>query len=119
MVDEPGGWELQRALEQQRTDIREGFAQLNQRLDKLVPQDAFTAEQRRVDDRLKDLADDIAAYDKRMREALIDERKAREVGDQRQQDQLDRLTTNIRWVAVSVLLPIALFLANLLVSRAG
>lgn len=117
MADEPGGWELRRALEQQRADMREGFAGINARLDKLVSQDAFTAEQRRVDDRLKDLADDIAAEKAARQEAQVDERKAREAGDQRQQEQLDKLTTNLRWVAVSVLLPIALFLANLLIVK--
>lgn len=119
MAEEPGGWELRRALEQQRTDMREGFAQINARLDRLVSQDAFTAEQRRVDDRLKDLADDIAAEKVARQQAILDERRTRDDGDQRQQDQLDKLTTNLRWVAVSVILPIALFLANLLVSHGG
>jgi hypothetical protein len=60
MADEPGGWELKRFNEQLRQDMREGFAGLNTRLDKVVTTEAFTAEQRRVDDKIRDLAEDIA-----------------------------------------------------------
>ncbi len=108
MVDAPGGWELQRALEQIRQDNRDGFASVNARLDKLVTTDAFSAEQRRVDDRLKDLADDITS-----------ERTARQGGDGEQQKSIDRLTANLRWVAAAIILPIALFIATLLINSRG
>jgi hypothetical protein len=108
MVDEPGGWELRRALDETRKDMRDGFAQLNQRLDKLVTTDAFNAEQRRVDDRLKDLADDIAA-----------EKVQRVEGDANQQKSLDKLVATQRWVAAAILLPIALFVATLIMNVRG
>lgn len=115
----PGGWELQRAVEQLREDSKAGFSQLNQRLDRLVTTDAFAAEQRRVDDRLKDLADDIASERADRVAAVADEKTLREAGDARQQTQLDKLTTNIRWVAASIALPVGLFIANLVINSRG
>lgn len=105
MAEEPSGWELKRSHEQIRQDMREGFANLGQRLDKLVTESAFTAEQRRVDDKLKDLADDIAA-----------EREARKNGDTGQQAALDRLIATQRWVIAVVLLPTAFFIITTLIS---
>lgn len=108
MNAEPGPWELQRAHEQLRADMREGFQGINSRLDRLVSTDAFAAEQRRVDDKLKDLADDIAA-----------ERESRKIGDQQQQTALDKLIATQRWLLVAIVLPIALFLGNIYISRSG
>lgn len=106
--DEPGGWELRRALDETRKDMRDGFAGLNQRLDKLVSTDAFNAEQRRVDERLKDIADDLAA-----------EASARQAGDADQQKALDKLVSNQKWILTAILLPIGLFLASLYVTAKG
>lgn len=100
---EPGGWELRRAMEQLRSDSREGFASLNARLDKVVSADAFAAEQRRVDDKLKDLAADIS-----------DERVSRRVGDDAQQTALDKLVSNQRYVVAAIMIPIGLFVASFL-----
>ena len=120
MTEPPGGWELQRSLEQLRADSREGFKGLNERLDKLVSQDAFQAEQRRRDEQIADLRADIAEERTARIAALKDEKQGREKGDQTQQAQLDKLTTTLRIVAVSVLLPIALFIANfILITRSG
>lgn len=95
MADEPGGWELQRSHEQLRQDMREGFASLGTRLDKVVTAEAFAAEQRRVDDKIRDLADDIAA-----------ERRERE-----------KLTATQRWLIAAILLPIALTVVTILISK--
>ncbi len=120
MVDEaPGGWELKRSNEQLRQDVRDGFSGLNARLDKLVTADAFAAEQRRVDDRLKDLSDDIVQERTARLAAHADEKRARETGDQGQQTTIDKLTANIRWVAAGIILPVALFIATLLMNMRG
>ncbi|WP_235739006.1 hypothetical protein [Nocardioides alcanivorans] len=119
MADEPGGWELHRAVKKMGEDLTTGLAQLNQRLDRLVSTDAFNAEQRRVDDRLKDLADDIAGERAARVAAQETERSERKEGDKAQQATLDKLTTNLRWVAASIILPIALFVATLLMNMRG
>lgn len=119
MVDEPGGWELKRALEQQRTDIRDSFAQLNARLDKLVTTEAFAAEQRRVDDKFRDMAKSIGEAKASSVDAMNDERQARKDGDAAQQKLIDKLVGNIRWIAVSIVIPIALFVANIYLARGG
>lgn len=120
MGDEaPGGWELKRSHEQLRQDMRDGFSGLGARLDKLVTADAFAAEQRRVDDRLKDLGDDIVQERTARLTAQADEKKARQEGDQAQQVTLDKLTTTLRWVAAGIILPVALFLATLFMNTRG
>ena len=119
MTDEPGGWELHRAVKKMSEDVANGFAQLNARLDKLVSTDTFNAEQRRVDDRLKDLADDIASEREARLTAQETERAERKEGDKAQKATIEKLTTNLRWVAASIILPIALFVATLLMNMRG
>ncbi len=108
MTQEPGPWELQRRLDQIATDQAAGFDRLDKRLDRLVTTEAFAAEQRRVDDKLKDLADDIAT-----------EQQERKAGDESQRSDLNRFSANQKWLVVSVLIPIGLFITNLLMSRGG
>lgn len=105
---EPGPWELQRSHEQLRSDMREGFAGINARLDRLVSSEAFVAEQRRVDDRLNRITIDIEA-----------ERQARKDGDHDQQKALDKLVANQRWLVAAVILPIALFLGTIVITTRG
>lgn len=119
MTDEPTSWELQRALTQIREDMRDGFAQSHARLDKLVTAEAFAAEQKRVDGLHKQLLDDIADEREARVKALGDEQKARQEGDERQQTTIDKLTTTLRWTAASIVLPIALFVATLLINTRG
>lgn len=59
MTDEPTGWELQRAMEQLRVDLRDGFRAMNERLDKVPTSDLFAAWQTRYDQQLTDLREDI------------------------------------------------------------
>lgn len=117
MADEPGGWELKRSHEQLRQDMRDGFNNLGQRLDKVVTAEAFAAEQRRVDDKFRDLADDITTERSQRVEAIALEKSEREKGDARQQLALDKLVANQKWLVIAVLLPIGLFLANLYFAR--
>lgn len=117
MADEPGGWELKRSIDKVGNDVDGLGKRLEARLDKVVTQEAFNAEQRRVDDKFKDLAEDIAA-ERALRQAAIDgESVAREKGDAHQQEALDRLIANQKWIAIAILLPIGLFLANLYFAR--
>ena len=119
MADEPGGWELRRAVEQQRADMREGFAQLNSRLDKLVSQDAFQAEQRRVEDRLKAIERDQAAEKVDRLAAIAAEEQDRKDGDATQQGQLDSFKKFLWAFGVALVLPVALFLANIYLAGRG
>lgn len=97
----PGGWELQRALEQQRIDMKEGFAQLNNRLDKLVSAEAFTAEQRRVDEKFVDMQGD-----------LQDERTARERAIHEADNRINKMKDRMWWFAAAILLPIFLYVVE-------
>ena len=60
MSDEPTGWELQRAMEQMRQDLRDGFRAMNERLDRVPTSDLFSAWQARYDQQLSDLRTDVA-----------------------------------------------------------
>lgn len=116
MADEPGGWELKRSHEQLRQDMRDGFNQLGQRLDKVVTAEAFAAEQRRVDDKFKDLNDDIVTERSQRQDAIAEEKAAREKGDAAQQAALDKLVSNQKWLIAAVLLPLAFFVVTTLIT---
>lgn len=124
---------------QLRADQQAQFSSLNNRLDRLVTHETFSREQARVDDKIRANAEDIADVERRLAERIADEKAAREKaiteenagrekaitaeatarigGDAAQQTLLDKLGGNIKWVAVSVLLPVALFLANFFSNR--
>ncbi|MBD5787101.1 hypothetical protein IF650_13015 [Cellulosimicrobium terreum] len=127
---EPSAWELMRLL---RT--------VDGKLDQVVTKDMFQAESRRVDERLDEQGRDIAdervargqqiADERRAREkqvlaleatfksGIADERAAREKNEKAAADRQDKSANNLRWLAAGLLLPIALFVANLLVARGG
>lgn len=128
MADEPGGWELKRSHEQLRQDMRDGFNGLGQRLDKVVTAEAFAAEQRRVDDKLRDQAEDIAherqqraeaiATEKAERvEAIATEKAEREKGDAAQQVALEKLISNQKWIIAAIFLPVLFFIITVLISK--
>lgn len=62
MADEPTPWELKRNYDSLRADMRDGFNQINSRLDKMPSSEVFTALlgelQRRVHDVEQDFASD-------------------------------------------------------------
>lgn len=60
MSDEPTAWELQRALEQLRTDLRDGFGSMNARLDRVPTSDLLAVWQARYDQQLGDVRKDVA-----------------------------------------------------------
>lgn len=108
MNTEPNGWETTRAVEALDRNMRDGIAQINARLDKLVSQDAFQAEQRRVEDRLKAIERDHA-----------EEKADRVAGDERQQAQLDKFANNFRWLFASMVIPIACVILAWVLARGG
>lgn len=92
-------------------------AEFNQRLDRLVTTEAFTAEQRRVDERLASLGQDIVderlARQDELNKAIADRKDAFD----KVHDRIAKLTANMRWIASSVLLPIGLFVAGLVFGK--
>lgn len=99
MSTEPGNAELDRVL-------REGFANVNARLDKLVSHDVFEATMRRVDERAADLQADIAQEKLERVTAIKDEKAERE-----------KLSNRLWMVAASICIPVGLFLANLFLGK--
>lgn len=61
MPDEPSGYELRRNLEDLRQDIREVVTSTGQRIDRKVSMDVWTADLRRLDGRIDDIEQDLAA----------------------------------------------------------
>lgn len=107
---EPTPWELMRLMRQ-----------IDGKLDQVVTKDMFQAESRRVDERLDEQGRDIADERTARTGAIADERTARREGEASLKAVLDAFKTkveadadkakaNMRWLAASILLPIALFL---------
>lgn len=91
-------------------DQREGFAglraEMHQQLDKLVTRDAFEAEKTRVDLQHSALVTLVTR-----------EQDLREKADQELSHRIDGLSGTLKWVAASIVIPVGLFLANLLFAR--
>lgn len=111
---EPSSWELKRLIERLELGVNGLGTRLEARLDKLVSQEAFAAEQRRVDDKMKDLSDDISQERLARAAEIAREESERTKGDAMQQGALDKLGERYRWVVVAIVLPIVLFIANAL-----
>lgn len=60
MADEPTNWELKRNYEGLRSDMRDGFNQINQRLDKMPSSDVFAALLNGLERRVHDIEQDVA-----------------------------------------------------------
>jgi len=130
MPDEPGNAELQRAIESLAGVQREGFANVRADIAKLVSQEVFLAEQRRVDERLAAQQADIAEEKAERIAAIKDEQAARERAITAEQTarkadiaeekaEREKVGTWVRWVAASIAIPTALFVANLLQGKPG
>jgi ABC-type phosphate transport system auxiliary subunit len=123
MADEPGGWELKRALEQHRADMRESFAQLYARMDDFaknaVTSREHQADMGRVNDRLTELAKDIEAERADRRVAISDEQKARKDSLAELQQSLARTASWLRWIAAGLVMPIVAVIVAWLLSRSG
>lgn len=99
-------------LQTLRSEQRAGFdsirAEFNQRIDRLVTSEAFTAEQRRVDDRLAQLGRELGE-ERAIRKAEFEEVARRG----------DRIVTNVKWLAGSLVLPVGFFLYGVVQDAGG
>jgi hypothetical protein len=60
VADEPTNWELKRNYESLRDDMRQGFNQVNSRLDKMPSSEVFTALLGELQRRVLDVEQDVA-----------------------------------------------------------
>lgn len=60
VADEPTNWELKRNYEGLRIDVRDGFQQINQRLDKMPSSEVFAALLSGLERRVHDVEQDVA-----------------------------------------------------------
>lgn len=100
---EPTPWELMRMLKS-----------MDMKLDKVVTREAFEAESKRIDGRLGDLGTDIVNEQLAREKAVTAERVAREKAQAEAAQKADKQANNLRWLAAAIILPVALFIANLL-----
>lgn len=128
MTPEPGNGELQRAIESLAGVQREGFANVRADIAKLVSQEVFLAEQRRVEERLSAVQADIAEEKAERIAAIKDERAERVAADTAEatarqtgltEEKAERVKIGgwVRWVATGLLLPIALVFVTYLLGR--
>lgn len=107
---EPTPWELMRVLRG-----------MDSKLDNVVTKDMFQAESRRVDERFDEQGRDIADERTARAEAIGEEKAARQREDVELaaridkvmsdlKERADRMQVNLRWLAASILVPVALFL---------
>lgn len=119
MPDEPSGYELQRSIDALRADWRDGIAAINGRLDRLVSTEAHAADLRRVDERMAELAKDLADERQARVADIAQERQARkqEMADMRQ--ALDKMTNLVRWAIAAIAVPVSLFVGNIVFAARG
>lgn len=86
-----------------RSDIRDMRTDFNQRLDKLVSTDAFTAEQRRRDDQYLELGKDIQQERIDRETAVRHEKEAREKAHEQTDARSRRAWSGVRWAIVAVI----------------
>jgi cob(I)alamin adenosyltransferase len=109
MPAEPDGYDLQRQIDRLRDDLKAAL----DRAESHVTETGLTALLHRVYDQINALGEDIA-QERAFRAAdILAERDARKAETVRLETQMQRMVTTQRWVATAVLLPIALFVANL------
>lgn len=99
MTDDPSVHELSRAIAAVQRTVETGQQQVLARMDQLVTRELFLAELARRDDRIKALEDDLAT-----------EQKAREAAEA-------RLGNWVRSLLVGLMVPVALFIGNLVWGR--
>lgn len=108
MPDEPTLGELKRTMEA-------GFASVNASLAKVVSQEVFLAEQRRVDERHAAQAADTAEEKAERISADKDEKAERVAADKEIRTEVDKLRDWLKWVAAVVIIPLVLFVANIVI----
>ncbi|MGX1668630.1 hypothetical protein [Streptomyces sp. NPDC055400] len=108
---EPTLWELHRAVSQLREDLRGDLAQLAARLDQVVTQDVYRADQRAVDQRISQIEAGLAGLRSEHDQSLD------RAEQQRREDQVQAAATR-RLVISSFVAPLLLMALQLwIVSR--
>ena len=87
-MTEPSNGELGRLIQLLRDDNRNGIAQINARLDRMVSLDVYAVEKAAQADKIRDLEDSVKS-----------------LGEQREKDA-ERVTQTRRWIFASVIIPI-------------
>ena len=111
--------ELARGLTLLREEQRSGLDSLQRKLDSLVSSSIFDSERARVDEKFSILAQDL--MEERQTRAKQDEMfetKIQKVADDAQKS-IDKLVATQRWIVVSILIPVGLFLGNLWLNLNG
>ena len=111
--------ELSRGLTLLREEQRSGLDSLQRKLDSLVSSSIFDSERARVDEKFSILAQDL--MEERQTRAKQDEMfetKIQKVADDAQKS-IDKLVATQRWIVVSILIPVGLFLGNLWLNLKG
>ncbi|MFE7093288.1 hypothetical protein [Streptomyces erythrochromogenes] len=98
---DPTPWELLRAVQQLRDDLRADFAALASRLEQMVTKDVYAADQRAVEQRIGNLEDDLDE---------LREQREREAADARTNRRL-ALSALVAPIVVALL--VAVLLAKL------
>lgn len=109
MPDTPTAWELSRAIDRIREDLKAAV----DRAEHHITDTGLAPLLGRIDDQIRGLGDDIA-QERAMRKADIEsERDTRRTETRELKDQLAAMVRTQRYVATTILLPVALFVANL------
>lgn len=109
MPDAPTPWELQRSIDRIRDDLKAAV----DRAEHHVTDTGLAPLLGRIDDQVKGLGEDVA-QERAMRVADITaEREARKSDVRELKEQLAQMVKTQRYVATTILLPVALFVANL------
>lgn len=130
MADEPTLGELWRRLDDiQRANAAQTQAALEeqrrstelimQQIGKLVSAEVHDRDIRRFDERHKELAADLADEREARAKDISAERASRKELETRTQHQMDRTSLWVRWLAASVLIPVALFVMNIYLNGGG
>lgn len=96
--DEPSLGELGRLIRALRDDVRDDYAQINLRLDKLVSADVYAVEKAAMAKDISDLAKALEQL------SAKHERDIGNIAEQRIQDA-NRVTQTRRWLVASVIIP--------------
>lgn len=122
-MDEPRPGELARQLAEFRADIREDFAAVNQRLDRLVSADVYASDQRETNRRLiatESAVEKLVAaleVERQTRQAAINA-EAKSRGDAFK-ELAATTTARTRWMVTAIVIPTVMFLANLYIGIKG
>ncbi|MEV0149118.1 MULTISPECIES: hypothetical protein [unclassified Nonomuraea] len=116
MPDSPTPWELHRSMEALRRSLESGFANLNSRLDRVVPTDLFHAYQAAIQRQFDDFKQEIADLKAEQDEEVT---KLRAEWDADKKQKLADRKLLITSVFTSLIAPFVLLLLGLWLTARG